>query len=528
MNKLLQIPSKAASVYRGSVKGYKADCYLALVYIVGEGRMPAYEDDGWVRVEYKEVLWPLFRSKREGYGSPAKTLLKLNEEYGFLEKKTLWGDKHTFSIFRLTEKGEDFMTSFNTREYNDQKSENIDIRKEKPVSFDYPDRCFQLKDKKGNDATLAAYDLPTAVLIDKELMLDFLDYMNVLVEIRTGKYTGPTIVRNTTLPLDVVQQAFGSPDMSTPEGRKREIARVRKIRQVGHRMLEDASIGGDWKIPQQMEQKPYGRSYAYNGEGFTNTPRCVRKCLLNKYYSFDMDNAQLAILAQLAKDFGEWEHIHYYLDNKSQVRDEMSVELGISVDEFKQAILSTVFGSSDNGKSMRAIMPSSETRARFRELNEGLLLDIRLAKIALVDHARATAVDGVMTNMNGKKEIWDNITVVEKYDYTGKEREATTAEKYRKVASFLLQGAESRLIREVLSIRGYGNKVVTTIHDSFVTIVPIDLNDLQEYLFNRTGLNVSWSAEHIPEKPCASWAKELKEKKVVPMKPTKKEDRKNG
>ena len=535
MNKQMQVPSKALDVFRPLVRGEKSLEYLFLTYMVGLEMMPYYSDDddeadeGWTVATYPEVIKPLFRSDKVGYLSPTQTFDKLNAHYGFIEKRKTVSNNMPLNIFKLTALGEKFMSTFHTKEYAALPTRKVDVRKEKPVPHIYPDSCFQLKDATGKEAVLAAYDLPTKVKINKDLTIDFMEYLNTLIAIRSGTYTGSTIVRNSTLPLDVVQQTFGSQDLSTEEGKKHDLRRLKRLRSLTVRLLEEASCGGDWCLPQQMEQKEAGRLYAYNNAGFTNTTRSLRKCLLSKYYCFDMDNAQLAILAQLAKDFGEWEHIHYYLDNKSQVRDEMSTTLGISVDEYKQAILSTVFGSSDNGKSMRAIMPSSETRARFRELNADLIRDIRTAKIALVESARAKAEGGVLTNLNDKKIAWDSITAtIERGEYRGGQRATTTAEKYRKAAAFLLQGAESRLIREVLSIRGYGNKVVTTIHDSFVTIVPIDLNDLQEYLFNRTGLNVSWSAEHIPEKPCASWAKELKEKKVVPMKPTKKEDRKNG
>ena len=520
MKEVLRVPKKAVDVCTSHAKGYKSLEYLALVYLVGTGSLPKFYDtrndsEGWCLASYDWVLRPLFRSRKPEHGNVIKNFEEQNGLYGYIERRVITSRSKPLAIHRLTELGEVFMSEFQTDSYMDKPSVMVDVRKEKPLATSYPDRCFNMKDAKGRAATLPAYKLPTKVAIDKEMTKAFMQYVKTLKDVRFGDI-GHVIVPNNTLPLEVVQEAFGCPDMTTEEGKDRERARLNRLLGQTVRLLDNASIGGDWCLPQQMEQKNSGRYYGYNNTAFTNTTRPLRKCLLNKYYCLDMENAQLAMLAQLAKDFGEWESIHYYLENKSEVRDTMSAALNIPVADFKQAILSSVFGSSPSGITMRRIMPDAETRLRFVELNQGLLDDIKQAKTALVNHARETMDGGVVFNMNGKPMVWDDITVEEDYfsQEKGSLRPATEAEKYRKVAAHLLQGAESRLLKEVLSIEGYGNKVITTIHDSIVTTMPIDPESLRLYLLEATGLDVSWSYEHIPTEPCAKWAGNMKSKVV--------------
>lgn len=234
--------------------------------------------------------------------------------------------------------------------------------------------------------------------------------------------------------------------------------------------LDKKHLPKKW-IPQRYVQHKTGRLYS-DGISLQNCCREVRYSALNGMYSFDIDNCHYAILAQLTKT--PTPTINYYLVNKKLVRNELSHDLNLPVDDVKQILISLIFGASMNKfKTGNAIADICKTEECYNK--------VLSSKFIQSLHKEVTKA--------GRELIAKN-TVTGRGKYTGKVKNAMRLicdeRATSKKLSHLLQGYEVAALEVVTNITK--TDTVALLHDGWVCYSDYDKSVFEKAIKEQLGL----------------------------------------
>lgn len=110
-------------------------------------------------------------------------------------------------------------------------------------------------------------------------------------------------------------------------------------------VMANTQVTGDGCIMQRYIESPSGRLYGL-GVSLQNSPRILRKTALNGLIDYDINNCHFSLIQQMAQQNGvRCVHIGDYLKRKNQIRDEISHEIGINIEDSKKCLIALIYGA---------------------------------------------------------------------------------------------------------------------------------------------------------------------------------------
>jgi hypothetical protein len=225
-------------------------------------------------------------------------------------------------------------------------------------------------------------------------------------------------------------------------------------------------------------QASSGRLYA-KGWNLQNAGAVVKQASLAGLWEYDFANCHYVILMQMAASFDcQCEAIRHYLDNKSEVRETIAKEAGISIIQAKRCLLAIMYGARQSLRPTNAIPSEIGTEAAERlfgsELFIGIHAEIKRARHAIVKGWPRDR-QGRVTNMFGRS-------------IGGK----APAEE---LLAHLIQGVEATALRAMLTL--YPEEIVLVQHDGFAAQCRLDTAAIEATVLTATGYTMKIEEDRI-------------------------------
>ena len=238
--------------------------------------------------------------------------------------------------------------------------------------------------------------------------------------------------------------------------------------------MANTDIAGRGYLMQRYEESNSGRLYA-TGINLQNTPRAIRKAALNGLYEYDMENCHYTLFCQLAaRNSYEAKSITHYLENKVEVREQLSRELGLEIDQVKTCLLSILYGARVNTWYKNAIPREiGQEKAGLlynHPLFKGIHKDIKEGRLEILDRWPINN-RGFLKNDLGKP--------------------ISSLESRAQILAHLLQGIEAKALRTV--VQDIPDNVLVLMHDGFVTRKRINKKDMAQKISEATGFKLELS-----------------------------------
>ena len=254
-------------------------------------------------------------------------------------------------------------------------------------------------------------------------------------------------------------------------------------------------------VPIQYTESSQGRLYATKYYPNLQTISSdVRKVAMAGCFDIDLDNCHYSILWNEAKKAGvDLKHIEHYNNNKSYVRNKISQDLGIPIENVKAAMISLMYGAKlefnnrlnrDTVKvgAIGVILGTEERVNQFKQhpLVKGIVDDLKLGGQAVVKYYIQNHQDknGFITNRYGvslsiKDALFKNGNVKRKPQRT--------------LLSFILQGAERTVLDTMIQSLD-GSKIMLLQHDGLTYseyLTRQELDAIEQKILSQTGLVLS-------------------------------------
>ena len=228
------------------------------------------------------------------------------------------------------------------------------------------------------------------------------------------------------------------------------------------------------QIPHRYIQAKSGRLYT-EGLSLQNCPKEVRIAALAGCWDYDISCCHFAILEQMASRFGvECPTIRAYVSNKKVFRKNLANEVGISVEQAKGVLTSTIYGSIESVRPIDAI-PKQIGIAASEALYKNKTYKLLKGEIK-----------------NATKKILEEHPV-QRGLFVNEFRLGISQDKGKKsIMAHLLQGVEACALRSAIS--GLDENLVLLQHDGFTTRGEINRDALQKRVLQDTGYNLVFEA----------------------------------
>ena len=251
----------------------------------------------------------------------------------------------------------------------------------------------------------------------------------------------------------------------------------REIYANQHLDLLAQTVIGNGAIMQHYQESESGRLYA-SGINLQNASKLTRRAALAGSYSYDIQNCHFAILNQQANRHGlTLPAIDHYLANKKEVRKQIAIDTGLSINKIKTCLIAVMYGASLTTCKDRAI-PKTVGVEKAKELMQHPLFNsiyqgVRKARKVILDNC--PVVRGRLVNAVGNRIVV---------------KEANKAQQL----AHLLQGVEAlALITVVPEIVDDG----LLLHDGFVTNRRLDPRVIEKAIKSATGYDLSLDSSVI-------------------------------
>jgi hypothetical protein len=267
-----------------------------------------------------------------------------------------------------------------------------------------------------------------------------------------------------------------------------------RIASIGEiRRLAETDVAGRGVVIHRYRECDSGRLYALN-TSLQTAPRSVRSAALHGLHDYDIENCHYSIFYQLAQRAGmECEHINHYLANKSKVRQAVSDNVGITLKQTKSCLLALMYGAKlsewegykdkdgnklSKGSSIPEEIGRDKAMALYADANfSGIAADVKLAGKLIL-------------------EQWDKSKTV-LFNAMGKS--ILLSEPSNKKMAHILQGIEAKAIKAAVML--YPDDVVLLMHDGFVSKAILNLQMLEQVIYDETGFKLQVSYEPITVPP---------------------------
>ena len=255
-----------------------------------------------------------------------------------------------------------------------------------------------------------------------------------------------------------------------------------RIAAIGEiRRLAETDIAGRGVVIHRYRECSSGRLYALN-TSLQTAPRSVRSAALHGLHDYDIENCHYSIFYQLAQRAGiECVNIKHYLTNKSEVRKAVSANVSITLKQTKSCLLALMYGAKLSEWYENAIpdeIGQEKARALYADANfSGIAADVKAGGKLIL-------------------EQWDKSKTM-LFNNMGKS--ILLSEPSNKKMAHLLQGIEAKAIKAAIML--YPDDVVLLMHDGFVSKAILDLQMIEQVIYDETGFNLQVSYEPITIPP---------------------------
>lgn len=215
-------------------------------------------------------------------------------------------------------------------------------------------------------------------------------------------------------------------------------------------------------------------------------PRLLRRSIFYGVFDYDMNNAHLSIIYNIMRKIlkydGELKYIEDYLAHKQDKREEYSERFNISVQDFKDILISLGNGARldehQYGSSIRDKFNSHKMFTQFinDDFIKGLNLELITCTTMILNHFR---------NDKGQIEVFGKVHLSNKNE---------PSRLRRSQFSFVLFMFESAIIKEI------HNKFVVNalIYDGFMSINNYSCEQLSKHIKNTFyNFDITWSKERF-------------------------------
>lgn len=228
-------------------------------------------------------------------------------------------------------------------------------------------------------------------------------------------------------------------------------------------------------------------------DGVLNLQSChreVRKAALPGHYDYDVECCHYAFLANLAKrpseahpNGFETPHIDAYVADKRKLRNEVTMSIGGRGHEAdaKKVLTSLIYGAPLSASLQASIAVTVGQKAAERLC--------KLEPLAKLYDEMKGARKAVFALYRGEVERTGKLTNAAGRRIVAKDEKANT------LLSHILQGEESEVLK--VAIAYASEHIVLLAHDGFVTVQPIDTNELEARIRKQTGHNLSIAGEQF-------------------------------
>lgn len=225
---------------------------------------------------------------------------------------------------------------------------------------------------------------------------------------------------------------------------------------------------GNGNYPQVYQQSRAGRWYCESGTGLQNHRRFVREIALWNHHKYDIANAQLALLLQLAGETIESKfELGLYLTTKEYSRKLFSEIADLTADEAKQAIIALAFGSNPTSYNMANTLQGKNEQFFENSAMKALAREIR--------ETREQAIARAPSNKTGILNCLGRLI----------SHSATPSQK----VAHLAQGAEAACLMAVIE-SPWADNLTMLLHDGWYSSEPMPVEELQRWIKDHTGFNV--------------------------------------
>ena len=444
--------------------------YLVMCYEVLAGVAPRHEDD-------EEGCWFGFETLKKAFGNKCADIFKhCNTRFEFLDKHVWFHNDKKLVSYRPTAKLYDEMGSDILKGTFVHSKRLVDMLG-KPVVL--KGAVLRSKTKKGtvSKRPVNKAPLPKYVTVDREALHAA---CSALAAIKKGmEWRGIADER-----VELLIEEYLS--KRNPSFSEKQWA-TRQQQQLGD-VCARANIGNDGKVGQQYEQSaPYGRWYANRGSVLAKTT-FVRKVAYLEHYHYDIANCGLTIAMQLTDE--PHPHVQNYIDNKVETRRRLAELADIPVSLMKQIITAHLYKGSvfsegitkslsnllRGGCKEHELKDKVEQKQKWiasKGVGGELFSDIRKLNNEVLEDALAKG------SKSGRKSI---------VNAHGFEMVVKSGEGSKQLAC-IIQGWESYLLK-VLMDCPYVVGCQTILHDGWTTDEPMDIEVVQQYLYEKTGFLV--------------------------------------
>lgn len=186
-------------------------------------------------------------------------------------------------------------------------------------------------------------------------------------------------------------------------------------------------------------------------------PKNARRASLRGFYDFDIVNSHPTILSQQGAYFA----LQHYVDNTSQVREELSKALNIAIPTLKQALLAVVYGASLSEKRGEALIDLLGYEV-FKEFSEQPLV-----KEIASESKKAGSQLLKNLGIKGKSSA--------------------------KSRSMAVQSEEAKILDTII----YNTDIKVPIFDGWISEIDYNVNELQDLILDNTGYKVKIKCDRL-------------------------------
>jgi hypothetical protein len=261
---------------------------------------------------------------------------------------------------------------------------------------------------------------------------------------------------------------------------------IERLTDATGRIIRMAKIDilGEGYVMHRYAQSRSGRLYGV-GVTLQNAPTLIKQAALVGQWEYDFSNCHFDILDQMAARFGhDCTAIRRYLDTKKATRQAIADAAGITYDQAKVCLLSTLYGARASLSYLSAIpdLIGEEAAARLYQVEQ-----FKAVK-ADIQSARQKILAGWPRTRNGRliNDFGKAISVKAKAE----ERLA-----------HLIQGVEALALKSAIDM--YPDRICLVQHDGWASADPLDVSAIETVVRVNTGYTLKLEEERIQIDPDA-------------------------